>query len=76
MLSLSNFYQVKKLLHCTSIYLLSSVKCKLFIRYRTQFEPGYCRTEFLCVDDICVLARSKIFAILQFLRSWFSLSYI
>ena len=36
----------------------------------------YCRTEFLCVENICVLARSKIFAILQFLRSQFSLSYI
>ena len=32
--------------------------------------------EFLCVDNTCGLACSKIFAILQFLRSWFSLCYI
>ena len=36
----------------------------------------YCRMEFLCVENISVLAPSKTFAILQFLRSWFSLSYI
>ena len=29
----------------------------------------YCRTEFSCMENICVLACSKIFAILQYLRT-------
>ena len=36
----------------------------------------FCKADLSCADDSCDLKFSKIFVILQFFQSWFSLSYI